>query len=101
MPLRGEMLNDGVGVFCNVQIPPGCASTTASFVPSAEVATPCQKPVPLFEVHDTPELVESQIQYGSTSARVAPSADDATAVVRETDALLVIQVEPESVEVKI
>jgi len=100
MPLVGEMLNDGVGVFCNVQIPPGAASATTSFAPSAEVVTPCQEPVTLFEIHDTPEFVESQIQFSSTSASVAPSADDATAVVRKMDALLVIQVEPESVEVK-
>jgi hypothetical protein len=90
------MLNEGVGVDCNVQTPPPLATAT-SFLPSAEDAR-CAQSIAgaLVCIHVRPESIELVMAPPSNAAHSVPSAEEAT---RWALMLVVVQVAPQFVEV--
>jgi hypothetical protein len=82
------------------QIPPGLEFARTSLAPSAEHAALCQNPLKLVEVQIAPASVDVQILPDSAPSSLFPSADDATVRTRLMAALFVLQVVPESVDVR-
>jgi hypothetical protein len=82
------------------QIPPGLEFARTSFAPSAEQAALSQNPLKLVELHVAPASVDDQTLPDSAPISVFPSADDATVRARIMGASFVLQVAPESVDVK-
>jgi hypothetical protein len=82
------------------QIPPESEFARTSFAPSAEQAALCQNPLKLVEVQVAPASVDDQTLSDSAAISLFPSADDATVRTRLMGALFVLQVAPESVDVR-
>ena len=72
------MFNDGVGVDCQVQIPPPLTAAT-NLLPSAEEATDVRRPGGTFaiQVQVAPESVEVKTPLSPAATNLIPSAEQA------------------------